>query len=381
MKYAFDRHALPNLLHRRVHDRLSHWRNQRLLARACSLVPTILSRIPSQANAPLPTTWGIQHAAWTQTNVAVIAVGPVGQPPSVVLKLPHTKESLASLQRQRNVQATLHADPRLQEWQGLLPKPVAAGEFAGQFYVAEQAMPGRTALSLLTDPAARLRIQTASAAASRELHQRTASSVVVNTAMLERWIDEPLLRIRRVKARLSPTERSEAAIERLRTALYDALGGRTVCVSWIHGDLWPGNMLVDPYGRLLGLVDWDRAEPDGLPLHDVLHLLLITRKLVRQHWGETDIVAALLGGVDWTAHERALLDAATPALPSDMIEEWAMMLLYWLRYTAATLVTLPHFAYNREYVTDNVESVLNAFQHASNASHKKDPFGKSLLAR
>lgn len=348
----------PHLLPRLVHYRLSDWRNQWQLAQACKLVPNILSRLSSQIDTPHPATWNIQHAAWTQTNVAVIVIGPVGEQPRVVLKLPYTKEGAASLQRQRNVQATLHADQRLGEWQRLLPRPITEGQIAGQFYVVEQAIPGRSALSLLSDSTPRMRLQTAVAAASRELHRRTARVVTVDTAMLEHWIDEPLRVVNRVNAMLPLDLRNGDAIGRLRTVLFDAFMGRKLYVSWVHGDLWPGNILIDSDGGLQGIVDWDRAEPNGLPMHDHLHLLLLTRKLVRQHWGESDIVAALSGGVKWSAHERAVLDAAEVALSSDGIEEWAMLLMYWLRYTAATLVALPYFARDREYLANNIESVL-----------------------
>lgn len=340
------------------HRLWGRWQNERHFARACDRVPSILVSIPARDDALPPATWRVQRAERTRTGVVVISVGPVDQPPRAVVKLPQTREGVAGLQRQRAVHTALHADARLGEWRSLVPKPLAAGAVAGQFYTAEEALPGRAALPLVSDPKARMRLQIGAAAAIGELHRRTARSVLVDDAMLERWIDRPLLVIRRLHARRPPALRNDAAIERLRTELYGALTGRRLCASWIHGDFWPANILVGPdAATLTGIVDWDRAAPDELPLHDVLHLLLYTRKLL-QHCEPGEIVRALLGGGEWTRHERALLDAAELPPPDAAAGERAMVLLYWLRFIAANLLQSTYFGRNRWWVTKNIDDVL-----------------------
>lgn len=348
----------PRSIPRLVRGRLSNARKRRDLARASSVVPAILAAIPPQADASPPAAWRVVRAEWTLTDVAVIAVGPAGRPPSAILKLPHTPEGIASVRRQRSIQAALRADPRLGDWHNFLPTPLAQGTVAGRVFTVEQALPGRTAEILLPDRAACVRMQSASAATIGQLHRRTAASVAVDTAMLTRWVDEPLLAIRRVNAALPPTSRNDSAIERLQAELYGALIGHRLSVSWIHGDYWPGNILVDGYGATpTGIVDWDRAAPGELPLHDFLHLLLFTRRLLHDH-GPADILAALAGGVPWTPGERALLQAAGSMLPGDPIDERAMVLLYWLRATAGNLALLPRCASDRAYVRDFIVGVL-----------------------
>lgn len=356
--------ALNTAIGRRLLPRLGRlrrsWGSRRELARACDLVPAILATIPPQKDAHSPAVWSVQRAEWTGASVAVITVGPERRPPTAVLKLTGTGDGPVSLQRHATALAALHGDPRLGEWRAFLPKLVAQGEIAGQTYVVEQALSGRMADTLVSDPGARVRMQIAAAATIGQLHRRTASSVVVDTSVLDRWINQPLRLIRRLIPSLSNTSRNDGALHRLATELNRALAGRTLSVSWIHGDFWPRNVLVSPDGAMLtGIVDWDRAAPEELPLHDLLHLLVYTRKLVqRRELG--DVLRALLCGARWTSHERALLDEAESALPGDAIGQRAMVLIYWLRHVAGTLAQSSKYARSWLWVTKNVKSVLRS---------------------
>ena len=110
---------------------------------------------------------------------------------------------------------------------------------------------------------------------------------------------------------------------------------------------------------LTGIVDWDRAAAEELPLHDLVHLLLSTRGLVQQRdLGE--IVRALLEGEHWTAPERALLEAAEHALPGSVVQERAMVLLSWLRHITGNLAKSSRYRRNVLWLSRNVEAVLHS---------------------
>jgi hypothetical protein len=284
-------------------------------------------------------------------------VGPPDEQPEIVLKLAHNSEGVASLRRQREVQAVLHEDPRLHDWRILIPRPIAQGEIRGGFYVVEQGMAGRSALSQLGDADHRARIQTEAAATISGLHRRTAARVVVDARMLNRWVDAPLGLIRCVGVYSDPA-RYRGAIERLRRELYETVEGRTVTVGWIHGDYWLGNLLLTGDGATpVGIVDWDRAAPAELGWHDVFHLIVQTRKYLN---GDRVVdMARILSGDDaWTREERSILNQARMAMPDDAIPDRTIGLLYWLRHTAGTLELYPHNARSDEYVSLNVERVL-----------------------
>jgi O-antigen/teichoic acid export membrane protein len=338
-----------------------NWQRRRFIASARSLVPDILPTISPPTDAPPPITWSVQRSVRTINEVAMVTLGPTGQPPAAMLKLPQADYAVASLRRERKVLTDLHADPRLEEWHALVPKLLAEGEIAGHPYVVEQMLPGIKGHAVLSSPAARARMQVAAAAAIGELHRRTATSIVADAKMLRRWIDEPLLLIRQVNATRPRAASNEKAMNRLATQLHSTLAGRTFSVSWVHGDFSPGNILVTPDGAMLtGIVDWELAVPDELPQLDLLQLLLSTRTLVqRRELGDT--VRELLNGGNWTPHEQVLLDAAQSVLPGDEVGEVgmrAMVLLCWLRHIAGNLTKSTHYARHKLWIAKNVESVL-----------------------
>ena len=91
-----------------------------------------------------------------------------------------------------------------------------------------------------------------------------------------RWVDAPLGELLRHTA---VQGRSAYRLERLRDELHAALDTGSSPAAWIHGDFWLGNLLFYRTLRPTGIVDWEASAPLELPLHDVLHLLLYTRRL------------------------------------------------------------------------------------------------------
>jgi hypothetical protein len=352
--YTAARHPnlVPRLAAQKLAGRWSHWQDGRKIAR-------IVPAIPALPGGPAPADWNVQRVEWPQwsrTGVTVAFAGPQGCAPRAVVKVPHTRQGIAGLRRQQRILAALHADPRLAGLGSLLPRPLGLGALGGQFYALETALPGMAATRLMGDPGAGPRLQVAAADLLWRLHEPTTRSVAVTSGRLARWVDAPMATIGRVVPQLT-NPAGHAALQRLGIEVRAALAGRRVAVSWIHGDFWPGNLLVGPDGAITGIVDWERAEAGALPLHDSLHLLLFTRKQVRQ-CGEADVVAALGAGIAWTPAERELLDRAQSGLPGAPLAERTAVLLYWLRHTAATLALLPEYGRNRDYLRDNIEAVL-----------------------
>jgi aminoglycoside phosphotransferase (APT) family kinase protein len=344
---------LPGLVLQKISDPWSKRRDLRKIA-------AILPRIPQMEGAPHPALWQVQRVAWpkwSRKGVTVALVGPEGKEPRVALKLPHTEMGVKSLQRQRRILQELGSDSRLADIRPFLPRVLAQGVVKGQFYSVEEALPGISAESLMFDMERRPGLQGAAAEIASRLHMSTVSSVIVDPTHIERWVNAPARIIRRVARRLPEPTFYAAAVRSLEEELHDALMGRRIATSWIHGDFWPGNLLVNRSGEITGIIDWERAMADEPPLHDLIHLLLFTRKQVHK-WGEADVIAALSGGVRWTREEQVLIERSLATLPGMAIEERAVVLLYWLRHTAATVGLLPEYARNRDYLANNVEAVL-----------------------
>jgi O-antigen/teichoic acid export membrane protein len=277
----------------------------------------------------------------TATDAIVVAAGLPREPPLVAIKVAHTEAGSRSLCREIDVLGTLAGDPRLAEWGGLLPAVVAAGMSRGHAYLVQRFVPGVDARRLVGDP----ELQVRAAAAIGELHRLTATQRLVDDGLLERWIDRPLR-----------TLNCLAGVERVRSRLHDSFAGRTLSVSWIHGDFVPGNVLADGSG-VTGIVDWDRAMPDDLPQLDLVQFMLATRLLV----GGGDlgsVVGPLLDGARLADAEQVLLDEAQEALPGDRIDLRAAVLLCWLRHVSANLEKSTRYAESRAWRKANVVAVL-----------------------
>lgn len=335
-----------------------YWRRRRYLGEVTKLLPRILAAIPPPDDLPAPTTWTVHHILRTVADTTVAALGPPGWRPVAVLMLPRSGYAATTLQRRLTVLAALNADPRLHEWRVLLPPLLAEGALPDQPYLVERMLPGLDARQIVADPRARARMRAAAATTIGELHRRTATPTRVDAALLQRWIDEPLDLIRRLDATHPEIASARRATERLAVELHDALAGRTLALSWVHGDYTPGNILVTPDGATLtGIVDWELAAPRDLPLLDLVQLMLSIRMLTtRRELG--DVLRGLLNGAGWTPPEQAILAMAQAALPGDAVEPRTMLLLSWLRHIEANLTKSIRYAGNWVWVTRNIEAVL-----------------------
>lgn len=283
-------------------------------------------------------------AQLTSTGVAVGMVGADGQSPRAVLKLPLTLPAEGALARETAALDTLHRDVRLGEWRALIPRPLARGVLLGRPYRLDGMLPGRprTGGGNREHEAATLRMAARTIAV---LHAATARPLPADAAPTELWVERHL---RTLELHAGNPRAIAAAAARVRAELREPLRGFHGQVSTVHGDYWPGNVLVadpDSAGRRrrpggqrgfpgapVGIVDWESWGPLELPHHDVLHLLLSAR---RQHTGQElgTIVAELLRGRDWSPDERELLDAQALG-PGESIAMRHALLLYWLRHAA-----------------------------------------------
>lgn len=332
----------------------------RLESAARSVVPDVLAAMEAAGHPQAPS-WSVHHAQTTSTFATVVMLGPPERAPAAVLKLPHTSAGVASAGRERETLETLWADERLDRYRQLLPRPLATGEVRGRFFVVSTALPGASPLPLPPDPARVQRVQLLAARAAGDLHRRTASVSVVGEALLRRWVDDPIEVLRPLAGAPTwlPVKRP---LDRLAHQLRESLVGRELTTGRIHGDLWLGNLLAVPdVDELTGIVDWDQSASDELLLHDLLHLLLYTRRLLRgRQLGE--LVRQVLGGDPWTPQEQAVLDAAGSGGAAARLEPTVPILLYWLRHTAAHVRQQPRRATPRLAVWGrrNVVPVLHS---------------------
>jgi len=320
------------------------------VARACELLPALVPAL--QTTWTEASTWRVLDADWTETQLAVLGLGPDADNRLAVAKLARGDGAAASLRRQSDVLEHLLGMPGAGALQPLLPVPFVHGDVRGHTYLVERALPGRVMLALMSQPVTRGRACSAALEAIHLLHRETARQVTVDEARLGQWVLQPLDALRTSVGLDEPLARLG---QELRRAVY----GRSLRVSWIHGDFWPGNVLVSPEGNALtGIVDWDLAAPDELPMHDMLNMLLSV-----QSWTDGRELGELV-----RAHLEDLADGHGPdgGQASDLVWAWlgddlserTCLLLYWLRFVTTHISNCPWRARDRRWMATNVRSVL-----------------------
>jgi O-antigen/teichoic acid export membrane protein/thiamine kinase-like enzyme len=336
------------------------WRviDRRKMMQANAMYQEILPTLNAPTISSSPEIWKALQVHHTVSDMTVVKLGPPGGVGAAILNLPQSEYASKSAQQHLSVVETLKTDERLGTWRNLLPQTIAAGEINAQTYRVDMMIPGRTAQELLSVPDNIATVQKRAATVINELHLRTSSLKMVSETLFSEWVDEPIHLIRELLNPQSLLSDGHGALGRVYAELRETLLGRNLTLSWVHGDYWPGNILMLPEDlTVTGILDWEAARADDLPLLDLLNLLLSTRVIVeRKELGS--VLRDLLLEDNWSHHENILLDAAKLAMTGDHLETRDMLLLYWLGHVGSNLNKSKRYSKNQIWIAKNVEAVL-----------------------
>ncbi len=336
-----------------------YWRRLRSRNSLNELVPLILQTVPATADVPFVKQLTVQRYIHTVTDLTVVALGPSQQPASAALKLPRSGNAVRSSRHQSEVLAQLHADERLGSWRELLPTLLVEGEVAGQKYLIEDMLPGISMQRFILNPDQRRNALQISASSIAQLHFATSRSAIISSDLYERCPGGPLRLLRGLcLSNAHVFSGCQMAVDRLSNELHDGLLGHTTTVSWVHGDYVPGNILFRPDGSALsGIIDWDLAQPDDLPLLDIVQLIVSTRMAVQEcELGE--VVCELLNCENWNNDELALLKDESDRLQGEVLALRTMLLYFWLRHIHANLTKSTRFRGHWLWLQRNIDAVL-----------------------
>jgi aminoglycoside phosphotransferase (APT) family kinase protein len=307
--------------------------------------------------------WQLDQPLLSETDMTIVpARHSDGR--SVFIKMPQSQASLRNMRAQDAALRALAQTERLSGWQIERPQVLLAGALAdGTAFSIESGMHGQPAQTLWPSAQARPRVLAAALAAIGPLHSLTSRTAPVDEASLARWIDQPVAHISHVIGASGPAAARNASLQLLREQLHQALAGGVLTTSWIHGDYWPGNIFMGgAQSGVSGMIDWDRAQPGELPLHDVISMLVAARMSDRrQEMGQ--VVANLLREPRWTPLERACLDA----MPGwdGLLADHVALFLYWLRQISFTLLQSDRFAQHRIWMRGNVLTVIDCVRESA----------------
>jgi hypothetical protein len=298
----------------------------------------------------------------------LVFIGLEGSPPSAIVRVARSPAGRSGLARaQRALEALRAQAAGLPATASALPTILAHGDVDGASWLAEVAFSGRSGQELLSDPVRRRAALEATAAAIDAVHAATARETVVGDAEIARWVGNRVRMIGELRAGTNTQLAGREALEGIASSVELAILGRTVTTTWIHGDLWPANVLIDDAAEPhVGIIDWDSAEPDELPLQDHLHLAITSRRIVA-HKDLGAVLGDLLRGAPWTPDDRIALgrgSGAASGWPEVAIDDptglpsATALWLYWLRFVESNLARHPELGADRGWVAANVEHVL-----------------------
>ncbi|MGB6874401.1 MAG: methyltransferase domain-containing protein [Candidatus Acidiferrales bacterium] len=120
--------------------------------------------------------------------------------------------------------------------------------------------------------------------------------------------------------------------DEIREHLDEQLSKRKWPVVIGHGDFWPGNLLLSKNGQeLVGVIDWDRTIPRGMPLLDLIHFLLYP-KVELQRRKLPDLVGEVLARGRFSDSDQPFVDSYLRQIGLVLTEDElrAFAVLYWL---------------------------------------------------
>jgi Ser/Thr protein kinase RdoA (MazF antagonist) len=358
--------ALPNALLQRVLRRVRKPWTRRIareeLHRQSVFAEQLLAQLARDGQlGPDAESLQITSTVLTRSDVVVALIGARGQAaPRLVLKLPLTPDAQRSTADHRQVVSILHDLPALHAFRAFVPRAVAWGDLQDRPYYVETALPGVGAADLVRRQVEPASMMQDAAHLIGQLHLGTLRHRMVDEALFTRLAGDDLALLRQLVVGWPESVLLRQKLNQLEQLVQSQVAGRELPFAWTHGDFWPGNLLIQPAdGVIGGVVDWDRASAEGMPLHDLLHLLAYSRKLQRRSELGEEIVSYLLPAA-FGKYERALIKAAIEQLelPTSVDFFRAITLLYWLRFAATNLSRYPAFQRDSRWLKNNVFLVL-----------------------
>lgn len=271
-------------------------------------------------------------------NVAMIPGGENGE--ALVVKFTDSVVASAELVISSQVQEHLGADPQLSSWSVRVPKVLASGVVGTTTFAVEECLSSRDGRMVRDDPISASALIEDALVVIEDFHRVYAKYEHIDAGRLEAIVDRPVQTVRENTTAGFLGRRSHA-IDRLTQWLRRSLIDQELECGWSHGDYHLGNVLVnDNSNEVVGIIDWGRAESDGLTLLDGFTLIIFERAVFA---GEEigsfvlellrDVTAAYID----RSHPEVLVELRALLIGDSEVDLRCLLILTWLKHVANNL--------------------------------------------
>ncbi|HEY5438344.1 MAG TPA: aminoglycoside phosphotransferase family protein [Acidimicrobiales bacterium] len=271
-------------------------------------------------------------------NVAIIPGDATGG--ALVLKFTDSVVASAELVKSSDIQTQLTSDVRLASWSSYIPRVLASGTVGATTFAVEQCLSSRDGRAVDDDPAATNALIADALTVINRFHRLSARTRQVDDKVLAAVVDRPMIDLR-ANTPAGIFRSRASSIDRLAAWLRQSLVGLDFEVGWTHGDYHLGNVLIDDLGNhVVGVVDWGRAESDGLTVLDGFTLIVLER--AKSAGKEiSPFLLELLKDCGVAQSERSHSDALgelRALLPGESkVDLRCLLMLTWLKHVANNL--------------------------------------------
>lgn len=314
-------------------------------APSVSLIERIAEKIQSQVQAK--TGLALSTCQVTAKEKGVLLGNLDGQ--SIVVKIPFSDNAARGESRHSLLVKSLLELPG---FSSILPEPLASGEVQNVHYYVERRVVGEPLLEKLNS-GNRSTFLRAVAETQRILNPDLHSNDSVQLAgeAFSQIVDRPLQKV------LAVIDRPEL-IASARQFFRDQLEGATVVKGLEHGDFSVNNIFVSN-GNVSGIIDWECANVNGLPILDAFNYLDSVERELNPGITIADTVP-MLANLAWKhPEEQHYLARLTETFGYERRYHAGFAYLYWLRHVAQQLDS--NLIYDAKAVEQRVVAVLEGW--------------------
>ena len=338
-------------------DCLEQKKTRKLIASYTSWLRKVVNTIPNLIAIAPADKWEIKKLYRSANDMLTCSISPIDTATSFILYIPKSRLAHSNFEKRKAILALLQKEEKLEDWRDILPQVLYEGKFQRQLFWIEECLPGLSGIDVMQNAENRQLILHSAINIIGYLHQKTERAQIVGETLLNKWVFEPLEEI--LSSRLIYVFRhSRSILKELGANLEKELHGKYFSIGWVHGDFWPGNILVDVQdSQVVGLVDWEDFEMD-FPLSLDLVNMMVSMRRIENEKELGAIVVDLLKEEVWRPHEQVIWDREEEKLNGNYVNLREALLLFWLHHIAIGLKKSWRYAVNPLWVYGNFVTVL-----------------------